>query len=140
MQLHLKHPLEPDSAPRFAAVIVEAAADISGVELDYGPASLDLVEGILAGFRTDGVTCEEMAESLVAFGCYVGEILARHAGGTWHRTTDALAVVPLVVRLPGARECRPVDWVFGRLDTSTGAGAGLREQYAAAVAADPAGE
>ncbi|MEW2489090.1 hypothetical protein [Streptomyces sp. NPDC048411] len=128
MQLHLHHPLEPDSAPRFAAAIVEAAADISGAELDYSPASIDLVEDIVDGFRTDGATSEEMADSLVAFGCYVGEILTRCAGGTWRHTADAL---PLVVQLPDARECCPIDWVFRRLEA--GADVSIRELYTAAL-------
>lgn len=134
MQLHLNHPLEPDSAPRFAAAIVEAADDISGVQLDYTPASIDLVEDIVDGFRTDGATGEEMAESLVAFGCYIGEILTRYAGGAWHHTADVLSVAPLVVQLPDVRECRPIDWVFRRLEA--GADISIRELYTAALPSD----
>ncbi|MFD6531033.1 hypothetical protein [Streptomyces sp. NPDC060184] len=131
MQLHLNHPPEPHSAPRLAAAIVEAAADISEVELDYSPGSIDVVEDIVDGFRTDGVTGEEMAESLVSFGCYVGEILARHAGGTWHVAAGASPAFPLSVRLPGEREYHPIDWVFQRLER--GAGISIRGLYAQAV-------
>ncbi|WP_238697904.1 hypothetical protein [Streptomyces sp. E5N91] len=131
MQLHLHHPLEPDSASRIAAAIVEAAADISGAELDYSPASIDLVEDIVDGFRTDGVSSEEMAESLVAFGCYIGEILTRYAGGTWSRTENLLPIIPLVVRLPDTRECHPIDWVFRRLEA--GADVSIRELYTEAL-------
>ncbi|MGV9914521.1 hypothetical protein ACWEWD_19305 [Streptomyces tendae] len=131
MQLHLHHPLEPDSASRFAAAIVEAAADISGAELDYSPASIEMVEDIVDGFRTDGASSEEMAESLVAFGCYVGEILTRYAGGTWSNTENALPLIPLVVRLPDARECHPIDWVFRRLEG--GPDVSIRELYMSAL-------
>ncbi|MGW3496343.1 DUF3806 domain-containing protein [Streptomyces sp. NPDC001020] len=130
MQLHLNHPLEPDSAPRHAAAIVEAAADISDAELDYSPASIGLVEDILDGFRTDGATGEEMADSVVAFGCYIGEILTRHTGGAWRYAPDAHHTVPLVVELPGARECHPIDWVFRRVEH--GADVSIRDLYAAA--------
>ncbi|WP_405655240.1 DUF3806 domain-containing protein [Streptomyces sp. NBC_00019] len=116
MQLHLNYPLEPDSAPLHAAAIVEVAADISDAELDYSPGSIGVVEDIVDGFRTDGATGQEMADSLVAFGCYVGEILTRHAGGAWRYMQDSPHVVPLVVALPDARECHPIDWVFRRLE------------------------
>ncbi|WP_151485168.1 DUF3806 domain-containing protein [Streptomyces albicerus] len=116
MQLHLNYHLEPDSAPLHAAAIVEVAADISDAELDYSPGSIGLVEDIVDGFRSDGATGQQMADSLVAFGCYVGEILTRHAGAVWRYTPDSQHTVPLVVELPDARECHPIDWVFRRLE------------------------
>jgi len=120
MQVHLNPPLEPGNAPRHAAAIVATAADISGAELDYSPESVVLVEDIVDGFRAEGVSDEDMAESLVAFGCYVGEILTRHAGGAWRRALAAQATTfPLVVELPDARECHPIDWVFRRLKFGT---------------------
>ncbi|MGY0021483.1 hypothetical protein [Streptomyces sp. cg35] len=130
MQLHLKYPLEPGSAPRLAAAVVAAASDISGIELDYGPDSIALVEDIVDGFRSDGATSGEMAESLVAFGCYVGEILVRHASGTWRHAPAPHREFPLVVELPGAIECDPIDWVFRRLEH--GSDLSVRALYAAA--------
>ncbi|WLW57300.1 hypothetical protein [Streptomyces sp. YU58] len=132
MQVHLNPPLEPGSASQLAAAIVAAAADISDAELDYSPASIGVVEEIVDGFRAEGVGREEMAESLVAFGCYLGEIVTRHIGGAWrpapatHPTT-----APLVVELPDARECHPIDWVFGRLEA--GATFSIRDLYTAAA-------
>ncbi|MGW7571649.1 hypothetical protein ACWGJV_35950 [Streptomyces tendae] len=139
MQLHLKHPLEPESAHRHAADIVAAAADISGAYLDYSPDSIDLVEDIVDGFRAAGVTGEELADSLVGFGCYVGEILTRHAGGAWRRVPSAHQTVPLAVELPGALECHPIDWVFCRLEF--GGDVSIRGLYTAADAVNrPASE
>ncbi|MFF0478861.1 hypothetical protein [Streptomyces sp. NPDC004284] len=130
MQVHLNPPLEPGNAPWHAAAIVAAAADISGAELDYSPESIVLVEDIVDGFRAEGVTEADMAESLVAFGCYVGEILARHAGGAWqHSRATRSFGVPVVVELPDARECDPIDWVVCRL--KFGAGVSIRDLYAA---------
>ncbi|MEU1268575.1 hypothetical protein [Streptomyces sp. NPDC005799] len=122
MQVHLNPPLEPGNAARHAAAIVATAADISGAELDYSPESILLVEDIVDGFRAEGVTGEDMAESLVAFGCYIGEILTRHAGGVWRRALTVQVTdlpLPLVVELPDARECHPIDWVFRRLRWGT---------------------
>lgn len=130
MQVHLNPPLEPGSAPRLAAAIVAAAADISDAALDYSPESIGVVEDIVDGFRAEGVSGEEMAESLVGFGCYLGEIVTRHIGGVWrpapatHPTT-----APFVVALPDARECHPIDWVFSRLES--GAAVSIRALYAA---------
>ncbi|WP_121708993.1 hypothetical protein [Streptomyces sp. E5N91] len=131
MQVHLNPPLEPGSAPRHAAAIVAAAADISGAALDYSPESLSLVEEIVDGFRAEGVTAEAMAESLAAFGCYVGEVLARRSGGGWKQVPGTGATgVSLVVELPDARECDPIDWVVRRL--SRGTDISIRDLCAAA--------
>ncbi|NEA39857.1 hypothetical protein G3I76_25890 [Streptomyces sp. SID11233] len=132
MQLHVNHSPDPGEAARFAADIIEMAADISGAELDYSPASIGVIEDIVDGFRAEGATSGEMADSLVAFGCYVGEVVIRHVGGSWQHTTDALRVVPLAVRLPGQRDCHPVDWVFRRLEL--GSRGSIRELYEAALA------
>lgn len=134
MQLHPEHPLEPDSAPLQAAAIVEAAADISGAELDYGPDSIAVVEGIVDGFRAEGATGEEMAQSLVAFGCYLGETLIRRTGGVWRHAPGPRQTVSLVVELPDARQFHPIDWVFRRLEH--GADVSIRDLYAAAAGGD----
>lgn len=133
MQVHLNPPLEPGSAAQHAAAIVATAADISGADLDYSPESIDAVEEILDGFRAEGVSREDMADSLISFGCYVGEMLTRHYGGTWRYAAAAEPeIVPLVVELPGAREYPPIDWVFLRLER--GADVSIRDLYATAGA------
>ncbi|MFI9834501.1 hypothetical protein ACIHIX_43225 [Streptomyces sp. NPDC051913] len=134
MQVHLNPPLEPGSAPELAAAIVAAAADISDAALDYSPESIDVVEDIVDGFRAEGVSGEDMAESLVAFGCYLGEIVTRRIGGAWQPAPAAHpTTAPFVVVLPDARECHPIDWVFSRLES--GAAVSIRDLYATAAAA-----
>lgn len=135
MQLQLKYPLEPDSAPRLAAAVVASAADISDAELDYSPGTIELVEEIVDGFRSDGATCGEMAESLVAFGCYIGEILIRRAGGVWRHAPATRQAIPLVVQLPDVRQCQPIDWVFRRLEH--GPDVSISALYAAAAQGNP---
>ncbi|MEE4546973.1 hypothetical protein V2S66_34040 [Streptomyces sp. V4-01] len=131
MQVHLNPPLEPGSASRHAADIVATAADISDTRLDYSPQSIALVEEIVDGFRAEGVTGEAMAASLIGFGCYVGEVLVRHVGGSWqHAPTSHAATAPVIVVLGDARECHPVDWVFGRL--RSGSAVSISDLYAAA--------
>src|SRR6185312_5431356 len=62
----------PATAPDLARRAADAARDVSGVELDYTPASLELVDAILDGFREPG--SDLMAETTFAFGCYLGEV------------------------------------------------------------------
>jgi hypothetical protein len=139
MQVHLNLPLEPGTAPRHAAAIVATAADISGAQLDYSPESIDLVEDIVDGFRAEGATDEDMADSLVAFGCYVGEVPARHTGGSWRRAPASRAESSLIlVELPDTRECHPIDWVFQRLQF--GSDINIRELCTAGTAPGPTDE
>ena len=83
MRLRLKYEPAPVNAPRFAADIATAAQQVSGVVVDYTPTSLALVDDILDDIRRDGPPVEAIAETLFGFGCYVGEVMARHGGGAW---------------------------------------------------------
>jgi hypothetical protein len=137
MQVHLNPPLEPGTAHRHAAAVAATAADVSGAVLDYSPESLGTVEEIVDGFRAEGMTAAYMADALVSFGCYVGEMLARDFGGVWRYAAGTRPLtVPLVVELPGAREYHPIDWVFGRLER--GGDVSIRALYTAAGAAGAA--
>lgn len=131
MRTHTTTPLEPGDAQRHAAAIVAAAADISGAELDYSPESIAAVEDIVDGFRAAGATGEDMVDSLVAFGCYLGEILIRSAGGAWYRPSPGSATDQPVVVLPGGQDHDPVEWVFRRL--GAGAEVSISDLYAAAT-------
>ncbi|TDC32979.1 hypothetical protein E1211_19895 [Micromonospora sp. 15K316] len=119
MQLRLKYAPVPENASRFAADIAASAAKVSGVQLDYTPDSLALVDSILDDFRADGLTGEQLAETLFGFGCYVGEVLTRHAGGRWRATAeDEQAVVgwPMLIELGERRWCNPIGKAFKRLE------------------------
>lgn len=119
MLLRLKYPPEPANAARFAADIALSAAQVSGVELDYTPHSLSLVDEIIEGFRSDGVTSDQVAETLFGFGCYAGEVLIRHADGIWRHATRREADLfgfPMGVELPTRRVCNPIGKAFKRLE------------------------
>ena len=119
MQLRLKYAPTPENAVRFAGDVVASAAGVSGVKLDFTPESLALVDGIFDDFRSEGVTGKQIAETLFSFGCYVGEVLTRHAGGQWREVGDAeleLGGWPLVVELPTGRLCNPIGKAFKRLE------------------------
>jgi hypothetical protein len=120
MELNLKYPPVPANAPKFAVDITAAAAKISGVQLDYSVASLQAVDDIIEGLRRDGCTSSQVGETLFGFGCYVGEVFVRHAGGRWRSGKESAHGVfhdaPLMVELANGKWCNPVGKVFKRLD------------------------
>ncbi|MGF6882627.1 hypothetical protein ABIA39_001569 [Nocardia sp. GAS34] len=90
MRLRLKYAPEPANAARFAADIAAAAANVSGVELDYTPDSLGHVDEIIEGFRSDRLSSDQVAETLFGF--------------------------PMVMELPTGMVCNPIGKAFKRLD------------------------
>jgi hypothetical protein len=117
--MKLKYEPRPENAPRFAADVVEAARMVNSVELDYSVASIEQVDAIIEGMRQEGHTPETMAESLYSFGCYLGEVLVRQAGGQWREATKAelptLAGLLPLVQLATGGACNPIGKVFKRL-------------------------
>lgn len=118
--LNLKYEPVPEHAPAFAADIVDSSREVAGVRLDYTPDSLVAVDEILEGFRADGVTSNQVGETLFGFGCYVGEVFVRNAGGEWRRTEATpmrdVAGLAFVIELPDGSYCNPMGKVFKRLD------------------------
>ncbi|MFL5240734.1 MAG: DUF6278 family protein [Gemmataceae bacterium] len=88
MRMRLKYPTTPENAPMFAADIIGAAAEISGVKLDYSIASLKDLDDIVEGMRQDGCSVDQVAEMLFGFGCYVGDVLVHQAGGHWRNAQE----------------------------------------------------
>ena len=69
--------------------------------------------------RQDGCTEEQVAETLFGFGCYVGEVFVRHAGGRWRKASETpmaqVAGFSLVIELAKGCLCNPIAKVFKRL-------------------------
>jgi hypothetical protein len=114
--LKLKHEVLPANASLFSADIVAVARSVSGVDLDYSVESLEQVDALVSGFRSQGVTEERFAETLFGFGCYVGEVMVRQAGGSWVSSVgtalEAYASFPLLVSLPADNLSNPIGKVF----------------------------
>lgn len=116
--LRLRHPPDVESAPATAADIVTASADVDGVHLDYTPQSLELVDQILDRFHQERLGSDLVAETLWGFGCYLGEVLVRNAGGRWIATpADARGRFdfPIVLQRD-ERLCNPIGKAFKRVD------------------------
>jgi hypothetical protein len=117
VNLRLKYPPVPEHMSDHASVAVQAAADIDGLDLDYGVTSLGAVDRILGGFHDSNLDSSQVAETLFAFGAYVGEVMVRAAAGRW---VEMPAGHPLsgwpVIELPSGVLGNPIGKVFKRVD------------------------
>jgi len=107
----------PSNAAEIAGMTLPVVQQNYGVELDYSPGSLKELDTIVDDLRRDQ-RFEAVQTLLFSMGCYVGEVLVRHAGGQW-RTTEELgmgkvASSPIAVEMPGGRGCNPVARVYRR--------------------------
>ncbi len=87
--LRLPAPPTAEHAAELVQRAVDAARNVSGIDLDYTPASLSLVDSILEEFREPG--SDAAAETIFVFGCYLGEVLARNAGYEWVDSSSDVA-------------------------------------------------
>jgi uncharacterized protein DUF6278 len=119
MKLRLMFPPTPEFAAKHAELMVRTAKEISGVDLDFTPGSLVAVDEIVEQFRQDGITEQQIGETLFGFGCYVGEVLVRQNGAVWRASEDTpmrdSAGFQMVVDLGSEKFCNPIGKVFKRL-------------------------
>jgi hypothetical protein len=104
MKLQLKFPASAANAAAHADLAVQAIREEFDTELDYSPASLEVLDGQIETLREEGWTAEDAAELLFVLGCYVGEVLVRALEGVWAQTAqtplNGLSPWPMVVVLP----------------------------------------
>jgi len=99
--------------------MVELAQRLSGERLDYSTQSLARVDEIVEGFRREGTSLEKVSQTLLSFGCYVGEVVVRNASGAWQvadeRALQWAACSP-VVRLGDGLVINPIGKVIKRFE------------------------
>jgi hypothetical protein len=104
--------------------MARATRELDGVDLDYTPGTLGQLDDVLERFRASGDGVEEIRETLFGFGCYLGEVFIRNAGGHWKLVGETpLAKVeslPLVVELPDGSVVNPLGRVFKRVQIGPG--------------------
>jgi hypothetical protein len=109
----------PGNAAEIAALVVPFVEQNYGARLDYTAESLRTLDGIIDDLRRDQ-RFEALQTLLFSMGCYVGEVLVRHAGGRWRSTQELemgpgrIASSPIAVEMPDGRGCNPVGRVYGR--------------------------
>jgi hypothetical protein len=128
------------NAAEIAAMAVPFVQENYGLTLDYGVASLKQLDGIIDDLRRDQ-RFEALQPLLFSLGCYVGEVLVRHAGGRWRSTEElgmgVVASSPVAIEMPDGRGCNPVGRVYKRFQK--GRDDGLASFYQAMTGASPAG-
>lgn len=128
--------VSPDTAPRLAEEAVEFVQSKFGFALPYSPESLIVVDAIIDKIKATGATETQASGLLASLGCYVGEVLVRHAKASWRSSAEmgmtASCRFPVVVALPGVTGCDPIGMVFQRF--SAGAAESVARLYASAVA------
>jgi hypothetical protein len=107
----------PDNAAEIAGMVIPFVEKNYGVTLDYSVQSLRQVDGLIDDLRQDH-KFEDLQPLLFSVGCYVGEVLVRHAQATW-RTPGSVGMAsvassPIVVVMPDGRGCNPVGKTYKR--------------------------
>jgi hypothetical protein len=119
MLLRLQFPPTPENAANLAELAVKAAQNVDGIDLDYTPASLESVDQILAKLHAEGLTENQVGETVFSFGCYVGEVLLRQHSGKWAMPRPSLLARlglggsnMMVVELPDGSTWNPIGKAF----------------------------
>jgi hypothetical protein len=105
----------PDDARQLAERAVQAAKNIEGITLDYSPESLKHIDRIVLQLRNGGVPMKQIGGTLVAFGCYVGEVLVRNLSAHWDYPNEkerAVGFDILGVRMKKGGFWHPIGKVF----------------------------
>lgn len=116
----LKYDIVPKNTPLFASDVVHCVEKFEGVTLDYSVKSLEVIDSLVARFRENGSTVDDMAATLFSFGCYLGEVIVKNAGGKWRKATqdelDNVFGMPLVLDLKNGVTLNPIGKVIKRLE------------------------
>lgn len=116
--LSAETPISEVTAALLARRVVAVAEHRDGITLDYAPHSLLAVDHIVESFRNRAGSKLDREAALVGLGCYVGEVIARQAGGHWQTTasrgTPGTSRWPVVLGLPGGARLDPIEAVFRR--------------------------
>lgn len=123
MQTTLRYAPLAENAPRFAADIVTVVREGAQIRLDYTPNSLFLVDQLIDGIKNEGAPLHAVAETLVGFGAYIGEVLVLHAGAHWvdfDQSQRELFGHAFGVKTPDSRAWNPLGKVFKRYGNGSG--------------------
>lgn len=106
----------------------------AGIQLDYSPLSLALVDRVIDGIRREKPPTEAVTRTLVGFGAYTGEVLVRGAAAVWvdfdEEQQDTFGQ-SFGIRTPDGRVWNPLGKVIKRYEN--GADDSLRLFYLSVV-------
>jgi hypothetical protein len=120
LKLELRFPASPENAADHAQLAVEVAREEYEEPLDFSPGSLEDVDQHIESLREQGMGGEDVAELLLVFGCYIGEVMVRELGGQWAATPlsslRAISPWPMVVVLRDGSTWDPIGKAYLRLE------------------------
>lgn len=107
-----------ETAPQIAQGAVALVKKKFGFQLNYDPPSLIVIDLLVDKIKETGATEHQASGLLLGLGCYVGEVFARHARGSWRETAQMgmsrTCAYPIVLALPGRIGLDPIGAVFRR--------------------------
>jgi hypothetical protein len=111
----------PANAQQLAELAISITRNVVNLELDLSPASLQIVDELITGFRAEGHTADTMYETICMFGCYLGEVIIQNHGGQWKFAADTRYrdVAPgdtLVLETPNKAVWNPLGKAFKLLE------------------------
>jgi hypothetical protein len=98
---------------------VRRAKSQHGVNLDFGPASIERLEGMLGsiheGHLKNPLTEKELSLQSIRWGAYIGEAIKRVRGGKWHRDSEKAGRGAMPIVFDAANEAFPCSWAYKRI-------------------------
>jgi hypothetical protein len=120
MRIRLRYPATPENARDHAQIAVDLAREEYDADLDFSPASLELVDSEIESLREEGIDGEGASEVLFVLGCYLGEVMVRHLGGAWVPTARSplrgVSPWPMVVALADRTAWDAIGKAYKRLE------------------------
>jgi len=110
--LNLVYEIIPENGQKFAKQFSEIFQKVEGIELDYSPASISLVDNMLQTRRSEGLSVDQFAETIFTAGCYVGQVIVNNNPSKWIREEDAnlpegISMSSIVIKI-GDTVCDPI--------------------------------
>jgi hypothetical protein len=98
---------------------VRRAKSEHGVDLDFGPASIERLEAMLGsiheGHLKHPLTEKELSLQSIRWGAYIGEMLKRVRTGKWQRDSEQAGRGTMPVVFDSENEAFPCSWAYKRI-------------------------
>jgi hypothetical protein len=109
----------PENGLNFAEQFRGAVKANQSIALDFSVETLKFTDSFLQGFRDEGLTVNDFAETIFVAGCYVGQVMVYNNGGEWIKQEDAnlpdsVTMMPIVIKLPNGSITDPIAKSFKR--------------------------